>query len=211
MSIRRAHLFTITLAAAALLGPTALAATFEMSPKQGGLNTVRFENEAPFETITGVTNHVEGSLEVDLDDASKTTGKVKVPVTAIKTGIAERDEHLASPEWLDAESHPHITFEIDRVEAPSKKLDNGDSLEAKVHGRITIKGETKPIVAATRISYHEATERTRKAWIKGDVLRVKALFKLNIRDFGIEPPEHIAGVKVSDEVTVKIGLTPAKK
>ncbi len=43
------------------------------------------------------------------------------------------------------------------------------------------------------------------------MLRVKGLFKINIRDFGVNPPDNIAGVKVADEVEIKVNLTPMLK
>lgn len=211
MKIGPASLSLAALASAALVAPAALADTFEMSPKQGGLNSVQFENEAPFETITGLTNHVVGELKVDLASPSKTSGEIKVKVDTIKTGIAKRDEHLTEEAWLDAKKHPWITFTIDRVETSDGPLEDGKKIKAKVHGKITIKGKTKGVVAPSTITYREVTDESRRAYIDSDVLRVKSLLKLDIRDFGIEPPEHIAGVKVSDEVTVKIALTPARK
>ncbi len=195
--------------AALLAGPSTLAATFDITP--GGLNRVAFENDAPFETVTGISNGVGGSLSVDLSDLSKTTGKVVVPVKSIKTGITKRDEHLASDAWLDAGAHPELTFEITRADLPAGGLADGQSVKGKVTGKLTIKGKTKTVTAAVKISFHKATEKTRKAWIKNDVLRVKGLFKINIRDFGVNPPDNIAGVKVADEVEIKVNLTPMLK
>ena len=207
--ITPSRLVSLIASSALLLAPSAWAATFDITP--GGLNRIAFESDAPFETITGISNGVGGSLTVDLTDLSKTRGKVVVPVASIKTGISKRDEHLASEDWLDAGTHPVLTFEITGIDLPAGGLVDGQSVKGKVTGKLTIKGKTRTTTAAVKISFHKATEQTKKAWIDNDVLRVKGLFKVNIRDFGVIPPEHIAGVKVADEVEIKVNLTPMLK
>ncbi len=199
-----------TLAAGALLlgAPAALADTFAMSP--GGLNRISFENDAPFETITGISNSVSGSLQVDLRDLSRAKGEVSIPVTSIQTGIAKRDEHLHSEMWLDAKRHPNLKLVVDRIEG-GEALSDGKSTTVKVHGKLTIKGKTNTIIAPAKISFHKATEKTKKAWITSDALRVRALVKINIRDYGVIPPDNLAGIKVADEVEIKASLTALKK
>jgi polyisoprenoid-binding protein YceI len=211
MVFRTTQILIASLATVALMTTAALAeaTTFKMSPEQGGLNRVAFENDAPFEAITGITNAVTGELKVDLANPSGATGNLSIPVDSIRTGIPVRDEHLQGADWLDAKAHPTISFVIDKVETKAKQLTDGNKVEATVSGKITIKGVTKPVKAKAFVTFRKATEATKKAWIKTDVLVVRAVFKLNIRDFGVNPPEHIAGVKVADEVEVKVSLTPA--
>ncbi len=211
MIVRTSQILIASLAAVALMATAALAeaTTFKMSPEQGGLNRIAFENDAPFESITGITNAVTGELKVDLANPSGATGKLSIPVDSIRTGIPMRDEHLQSADWLDAKTHPTIAFVIDKVETKAKALTDGKRVEATVSGNITIKGVTKPVKAKAFVTFRKATEESKKAWITTDVLVVRAVFKLNIRDFGINPPDNIAGVKVADEVEVKVSLTPA--
>ncbi|MEZ4268604.1 MAG: YceI family protein [Myxococcota bacterium] len=211
MIVRTSQILIASVAAVALMASAALAeaTSFKMSPEQGGLNRIAFENDAPFEAITGVTSAVTGELKVDLANPSAATGSLSIPVESIRTGIPMRDEHLQGADWLDAKAHPTISFTIDKVETKAKALADGKKVEATVSGNITIKGVTKPVKAKAFITFRKATEETKKAWIKTDVLVVRAVFKLNIRDFGVNPPEHIAGVKVADEVEVKVSLTPA--
>jgi polyisoprenoid-binding protein YceI len=211
MIVRTTRIFITSLAAVALMAGAAFAeaTTFKMSPEQGGLNRVVFENDAPFEAITGVTSAVTGELKVDLANPSGATGSLTIPVESIRTGIPLRDEHMQSDQWLDAKAHPTISFVIDKVETKARSLADGKKVEATVSGKITIKGVTKPVKAKAFVTYRKATPETEKVWIKTDVLIVRAVFKLNIRDFGVNPPEHIAGVKVADEVEVKVSLAPA--
>lgn len=196
------------LAVALLAAPSAAAETFKMSAKAAGLNRVTFDNDAPFETISGVANGVTGEFTLDLAKPNSATGRLVIPVAAIKTGIDMRDEHLRAPDWLDAAKHPNITFEITKVDLKGDLATDGGTAKGRVTGRITIKGKTRNVTAVAKVSYHKSSEILRKAWIQGDALRVRAGFKINIRDFGINPPDNIAGVKVADEVEIKVNLTP---
>lgn len=186
----------------------ALGDTFELKP--GPLNRVVFENDAPLETITGMTSDVSGTIEIDLAKPAGAKGKVTIPVKSIDTGVAKRNEDLQSDQWFDAAKHPDMTFAIEKVEIPGA-LEDGKVQTAKVHGQMTIKGRTKPVVAAAKVSFHKVTEKQKAAWIMADAVRVKALFQLRLSDFGIKIPDNLAGVKVADEVEIKASLTALRK
>ena len=58
---------------------------------KGQRNTASIMLDAPFETINGVANGVEGAVTVD---GNKASGAFKVRVDSIKTGNDSRDGHL---------------------------------------------------------------------------------------------------------------------
>lgn len=88
-------------------------------------------------SVRGRFTDFEGTLELNLELAeSRAHGAVKV--ASIDTGAAERDEHLRSPDFFDADQYPEISFESTRVEA----IDNESS---RVHGNLTMHGVTKEI------------------------------------------------------------------
>lgn len=194
----------------ALAVPTAaLADSFTLTDT--GLNRVTFESEAPFETITGISTSTTGAFRVDLAAPGTVAGNVEIPVNTLKTGNGTRDEHLTQEQWLNAGAHPKISFKIESATFPGgSKLGAGSKIKGKAKGSITIKGVTKVVEVPVVVSYHAASDKLARLGIKGDVLRVKGLFKLNIRDFGVVPPEHIAGIKVADEVSIKVDLTATK-
>ncbi|SIS54924.1 YceI family protein [Salimicrobium flavidum] len=72
-----------------------------------------------------------GSLE-DLQNASIT---VTIPVTSIDTGNEDRDNHLRTGDFFEAETYPNLVFE-------SKKIEKVSDDEYKVTGDFTIKGVT---------------------------------------------------------------------
>ncbi len=212
--LSRAALGALTLASLVTLGaPQALAAaplTFGVSP--GGINRVAFESDAPIETITGVSTKVRGAFQVDLEHPERTTGAVKVPVKSIGTGNAIRDGHLQQEKWLNAADYPDITFSLEGLTLPKgATLADGVKLKGKGHGKLTIKGHTKALTVPTIISFHKNTPRLQKLGIRGDIIRVKAKFQIALKDFGVIAPEHLAGLKVADEVTITVRLTAVQR
>ena len=63
---------------------------------------------------------------------------LEIDVKSINTNMADRDNHLRSPDFFDAEKFPVIRF----VSTEMKKLNDEDYL---LKGNITIKDVTKPI------------------------------------------------------------------
>src|SRR5690606_12792032 len=80
----------------------------------------------------------EFSGHVDFDPAEPTGASVEVSINAksIDTRNPDRDAHLRSPDFFDAENHPTITFKSRRIEAVG-----GD--QYRVIGDLTIRGVTR--------------------------------------------------------------------
>jgi polyisoprenoid-binding protein YceI len=88
-------------------------------------------------TVRGTFGEFEGTLEVGSDLASsRARGSVKV--ASIDTNDDQRDEHLRSADFFEAERYPQITFESTRIEP----VDNDTSL---VFGNLTMHGITNEI------------------------------------------------------------------
>jgi polyisoprenoid-binding protein YceI len=60
-------------------------------------------------------------------------------VNSIDTNQEQRDQHLKSPDFFDAESYPEISFK-------SNLFQKIDDENFKLAGDLTIKGVTKPVV-----------------------------------------------------------------
>jgi polyisoprenoid-binding protein YceI len=86
-------------------------------------------------TVRGAFKKFEGTVDAT-GDAPVLQGQVEV--ATVDTNDPQRDGHLASPDFFDAENHPTITFQSKGGEA----LDAG---QIRLNGEITIKGITKPI------------------------------------------------------------------
>src|SRR6266496_3576557 len=88
--------------------------------------------------VRGAFNEFEGSAVVDGDDPTKSSARVTLQVKSIDTRNAQRDEHLRTNDFLDAETYPTITF-------TSTSVSNEGGNEFVVTGDLTIKDVTKTI------------------------------------------------------------------
>ena len=88
--------------------------------------------------VRGAFNEFEGTAVFDAADPSATAVTVRIKADSIDTRNAQRDGHLATNDFLDAETHPEITF----VSTSAKQVDE-DNFE--ITGDLTIKGVTKSI------------------------------------------------------------------
>ncbi|HZX57446.1 MAG TPA: YceI family protein [Mucilaginibacter sp.] len=89
-------------------------------------------------TVTGSFQNFEGTVETEGDDFNNAKINFSLDVKSINTNQEQRDGHLKSPDFFDAEQYPHITFESTSV------IKDGDD-SYKLQGNFTIKGITKPV------------------------------------------------------------------
>jgi polyisoprenoid-binding protein YceI len=105
------------------------------------------------------------------------------------------DAQAAGPEVLDAAHHPEITFRSEHVSLEARSGAERGPVRGTIHGRLTIRGRTRPVDAAFE------ADRTAEGWS----VRGKARFRQS--DFGIEPFSGFGGtVAVKDEVELTFAL-----
>jgi len=92
-----------------------------------------------FAKVRGRFADWRGTLRFDSGDLTRAQVEVEIDAASIDTGVAERDGHLRSPDFLDAEQFPSLRFESTKVEASG-----GDRY--RVHGNLTIRGTTREVV-----------------------------------------------------------------
>src|SRR6185295_1470325 len=61
-------------------------------------------------TVKGNFGKYEVSFSGDESDLSKANLTAKIDTASINTGIEQRDGHLRSPDFFDAEKYPEIAF-----------------------------------------------------------------------------------------------------
>lgn len=88
-------------------------------------------------TVTGTFKSFEGSLEADKEDFSDAKINFSLDVNSIDTNQEQRDGHLKSADFFDAENHPKITFES------TSFIPSGS--DYKLNGNLTIRDTTKPV------------------------------------------------------------------
>ena len=89
--------------------------------------------------INGEFRNFDASVETMDDDFTKGRMNVVIDATSVFTNNADRDNHLKSPDFFDAEHFQNLEFEGTSI----KKLDD-ENFQLK--GMLTIKGVQKPVV-----------------------------------------------------------------
>src|SRR5262245_48278852 len=93
-------------------------------------------------TVKGQFGSLEGTLTIDEADPANSSAHASIDVASIDTREPQRDAHLRSDDFFNAEKHPTITFHSTRVE----KVDDE---RWKVHGDLTIRDVTLPVTLDT--------------------------------------------------------------
>jgi len=90
-------------------------------------------------TVRGSFSNFDGTVNIDEQHPQNSSVEVTVQLDSISTNESKRDAHLRSADFFDVESNPTMTFKSTRIEET-------DPEHFKLHGDLTIKGVTKPIV-----------------------------------------------------------------
>jgi polyisoprenoid-binding protein YceI len=88
-------------------------------------------------TVRGSFGEFEGTLTIG-DDLSSATVEGSAKIASINTSEAQRDEHLRSADFFEAENHPQLTFKSTGV----REIDH-ETFE--ISGDLTMHGVTNPI------------------------------------------------------------------
>jgi polyisoprenoid-binding protein YceI len=122
-----------------------------------------------------------------------------VAVERITTFDEGRDEHLASPEFFDAERHPELRF------ASTSVAQRGDDLV--VHGELTIKGVTRSVALLGGL-----TGPVVDPW-GNERIGVALSGSIDRTDFGLRwnAPLPGGGFLLADEVTLRASLSAVRE
>ncbi len=145
--------------------------------------------------VRGWFEKFSGEFEIDENKPAESRIDVRIEAASINTREPQRDGHLRSPDFLDAEKFPYLTFASKRVEV----LDN---TRAKLYGDLTIRDVTHEVVmdveytgqakspwGTTSLGFNGHTVINRKDW---DLTWNKAL--------------ETGGVLVGEEISIDIEL-----
>lgn len=123
--------------AGVLMAGSALAAdAYDIDPTHAwvGFQT----NHAGWSQAHGAFKTVSGSISFDKEDVTKSSVEITIDAASVDTNDEKRDTHLKSPDFLNAEEFPQITFKSTAIEKTGDKT-------AKVTGDLTLLGTSKPV------------------------------------------------------------------
>lgn len=89
-------------------------------------------------TVTGKFNKFEGSVEQEGEGLENASVEFAAEVASIDTGVADRDAHLRSDDFFNAETYPQLTFRSTRIEKAGED-------RYRMTGDLTIREVTKPV------------------------------------------------------------------
>lgn len=145
-----------------------------------------------FAKVRGQFNEWAGSFTFDPEDPAHSKVSASIQIASVDTGNEQRDEHLRSEDFFNAEEFPEMTFES------TKWKKNGD--EYTVEGNLTIRDVTKPITLDV-----EQTGTGTDPW--GNTRTAfTASTTLNRKEFGLTWNQALetGGVLVGEDVNVQI-------
>jgi len=145
--------------------------------------------------VSGSFKIFNGKMATSNDNFETAQISVSLDVYSFDTNNIERDEHIKSKDFLDADNFPEIKFE-----STSFKKIHGD--DYKLSGNITIKGVTKEI----------ELDAVFGGQAKDGFGKMKAGFeitgKLNRNDFGIKAEDvtESGGLVVGEEIRIHANI-----
>jgi polyisoprenoid-binding protein YceI len=89
-------------------------------------------------TVRGSFSEFAGTAHLDAADPPASSVELRIRTATVDTGVADRDAHLRSPDFLDVERYPEIVFRSTEVEEIDDDL-------YRVTGDLTIKDVTRPV------------------------------------------------------------------
>jgi polyisoprenoid-binding protein YceI len=95
-------------------------------------------------TVRGSFDEFEGTLHLDGADPSRSSAEVSIKVASVDTRQQQRDEHLRTGDFFEADTYPEIRFRSTAVQ----RADPEDAENYRVTGDLTIKDVTKPVTFA---------------------------------------------------------------
>jgi len=154
-------------------------------------------------TVRGTFRDVEGTLSLDEAEPTRSSATIRVATGSLDTANQQRDGHLRSADFLDAENHPWLEFRSTAIERV-----RGD--EYRITGDLTIRETTRPIVFdATLLGFYTGMQGQRRVGIA-------ARTKINRKDWGLnwnvalEAGGWLVGEDIKIEVEVAADLAAAQ-
>lgn len=147
-------------------------------------------------TVKGRFTEVKGEIHMDETNPDRSFVRAELGVASISTGVEQRDAHLRSADFLDADTFGSITFVSKRIEGAVDRP--GETFE--LVGDLTIRGTTREVTLEAGYD-----GRGRDPW-GGERVSFSANGKIDRRDFGLTWNQALetGGILVGNEIKIAI-------
>ena len=143
-----------------------------------------------FVDVEGRFFDFSGTIAYDAAQPEQSHVDWRVRIASVETGAANRDRALQDREYFDAARYPEVRFVSERVRALP-----GNQME--VQGRMTIRGETRPLTVTVTCGGSHSVPG------EGTFEIFQTEFTLNRYDYGVVGGS-VLGAAISREVRIKI-------
>lgn len=150
-------------------------------------------------TVKGHISGIEGTIQFDEAHPTRSSVEATLDAATIDTREAGRDAHLRSPDFLDAERFPQLTFRSTRLEPAGDRF--------KIIGDLTIRGVTREVVLDAALE-----GRQRDPW-GNDRAGFSAQTVIDRREFGLTWNQTLeaGAVLVANEVRITIEVEAVRQ
>jgi len=180
--------FLLTVVTALAMAATAVAqaGNWQIDPNH---STAQFAvRHLGVSTVRGAFQKVSGTATYDPADPSKTTLNATIDASSVDTRVQMRDNDLRSPNFLDVQKYPNITFQ-------SKSVRSAGTGKLQINGDLTIHGVTKEVV----LDVDGPSAPIKDPW-GNQRIGASASTKINRQDFGVKG----APAAVGDDIVITI-------
>jgi len=152
-----------------------------------------------FTKVRGQFAKWNANLNIDAEDLTRSKVEVEIDIGSINTGVADRDAHLRSPDFFDAEKFPTMRFTSTRVEHVGGE-------RYRFFGMLTIRDVSREVVLET-----EYSGLGRDPW-GNERAAFTASASIDRRDFGLTWNQMLeaGGVLVGERVDIEIEVQAVK-
>ena len=145
--------------------------------------------------VTGSFKQFKAEVETDGEDFTTAKVNFSADVQSISTNNDQRDAHLKTGDFFDAENHPQITF-------TGNKLEKIDEENYKLHGILNMRGVSKPVVLNAEFGgiTQDPWGNTRTGFsVSG---------KINRKDFGVSfsMVSETGGILLGEDVAINANV-----
>ena len=150
-------------------------------------------------TVKGRIADVEGTIHTDEKTPANSSVEATLKGASIDTRNEQRDTHLRSADFLNADQFPEIRFRSRRID--------GDARKFKLTGDLTIRDVTREITLDV-----EYGGRSRDPW-GGERVGFSATGKIDRRDFGLlwNQALETGGVLVGNDIKVNLEVQAVRQ
>jgi polyisoprenoid-binding protein YceI len=191
------------LLAATLAAPAALAVptTWKVDANH---TEVGFEVRHFFSKVHGVFHDMQGTIVFDDQDPTATQVDAIARVRSVDTGNKDRDAHLQTPDFFNADRDSLLSFKSTKIEKASGKN------KFKITGDLTMRGVTKSVVFDAEFLGSSAVSVDGKSW--GSKAGFTATTVVNRQDYGIKWNKALdsGGMMVDYMVTIILNVEANK-